>query len=133
MSLVILVIVLAVIEYIIFSFNVGQARVKYGINAPATTGNPEFEKAYRVQMNTLEQLVAFIPAILAFSWSAENVGWAGNTIAAGLGVVWLIGRMIYAVSYVRDPATRGLGFGLTLLPTAIMLIGSLIAVLVSYL
>ena len=131
MSLVILIIVLAVIEYLVFSFQVGMARSKYGVKAPAITGNPVFERYFRVQQNTLEQLVAFIPAMLAYSWSAENIGWAGNYIAAGLGTVWLIGRFIYALSYVKDPATRGLGFGMTMGPTAFMLVGSLVCILIS--
>jgi len=131
MSLVILIIVLAVIEYLVFSFQVGMARGKYGVKAPAITGNPVFERYFRVQQNTLEQLVAFIPAILAFSWSAENIGWPGYYIAAGLGTVWLIGRFIYALSYVKDPASRGPGFGMTFGPTFIMLAGSLVCILIS--
>jgi glutathione S-transferase len=131
MSLVILIIVLAVIEYLVFSFQVGMARGKYGVKAPAITGNPVFERYFRVQQNTLEQLVAFVPAILAFSWSAENIGWPGYYIAAGLGTVWLIGRFIYALSYVKDPASRGLGFGMTFGPTFFMLAGSLVCILMS--
>ncbi len=131
MNLVIIVIVLAIMEYIFFSMQVGYARVKYGVNAPAVSGNPEFEKAYRVQMNTLEQLVAFIPAMLAFSWSAENIGWPGYGIASALGVVWLIGRFVYATSYVRDPASRGAGFMMSFVPTALMLLGTLVAILIS--
>ncbi len=131
MSLVILIIVLAVIEYLVFSLQVGMARGKYGVKAPAITGNPVFERYFRVQQNTLEQLVAFVPAILAFSWSAENIGWPGYYIAAGLGTVWLIGRFIYALSYVKDPASRGLGFGMTFGPTFFMLAGSLVCILMS--
>lgn len=131
MSLVILVIVLAVIEYLVFGFQVGMARGKYGVKAPAITGNAVFERYFRVQQNTLEQLVAFVPAMLAFSWSAENIGWPGNYIAAGLGTVWLIGRFIYAQSYVKDPASRGLGFGMTMGPTAFMLAGSLVCILIA--
>ena len=131
MTLVILIIVLALIEYMVFAFQVAKARGKFGIKAPATTGHAIFERYFRVQQNTLEQLVIFIPAILAFSWTAENIGWPGNSIAAGLGVIWLIGRFIYAFSYVRDPSSRALGFGMTLIPSALMLAGALLCILLS--
>ncbi|MFZ8928803.1 MAG: MAPEG family protein [Pseudohongiellaceae bacterium] len=133
MTLVIFIITLAVIEYLVFSLLAGLARDKFNIKAPAVTGHPEFERRLRVQHNTLEQLIAFIPAILAFSWMAESIGWAGDEIASGLGVIWLIGRLLYATSYVRDPASRAMGFLLTLLPTFILLLGTLVAILVSLL
>ena len=133
MTIVILIITLAVIEYMVFSFLAGMARDKYGIKAPAVSGHPEFERRLRVQQNTLEQLSAFIPAILAFSWVAESIGWAGNTIASGLGVIWLIGRFVYATSYVRDPSSRAVGFLMTVLPTFVLLGGTLVAILVSLL
>ncbi len=85
---------------------VGNARVKYKIKAPATTGHEMFERAYRVQMNTLENTVIFLPAL----WL--GAGFFSAWIASALGVVWLVGRLWYAVAYVRDPKTRGTGFGL---------------------
>ena len=133
MALVILVIVLAVIEYLVFSFQVGMARGKYGVKAPAISGHPVFERYFRVQQNTLEQLVAFVPAITGFAWMAESIGWQGNYIASGLGVIWLIGRFIYATSYVRDPSSRGTGFLMTMGPTAFMLAGTIICILISLL
>ena len=133
MALVILIVVLAVIEYLAFSFQVGMAREKYGVKAPATTGHPVFERYFRIQQHTLEQLVAFIPAIVAFAWVAESIGWPGNTIASGLGVIWLIGRFLYATSYIRDPATRSAGFLMSFAPTALMLVGTLVCVLLSLL
>lgn len=85
---------------------VGKARVKYKIKAPATTGHEMFERAYRVQMNTLENTVIFLPAL----WL--GAGFFSAWIASALGVVWLVGRLWYAAAYVRDPKTRGTGFGL---------------------
>ena len=85
---------------------VGNARVKYKIKAPATTGHEMFERAYRVQMNTLENTVIFLPAL----WL--GAGFFSAWIASALGVVWLVGRLWYAAAYVRDPKTRGTGFGL---------------------
>jgi glutathione S-transferase len=131
MALVILIIMFALIEYIAFSFQVGMAREKYGVKAPAVSGHPEFDKYFRVQQNTLEQLVIFIPAILAFSWSAENIGWPGYYIASFLGVIWLIGRFIYGISYVNDPAKRSAGFLLSFFPSVLMIIGTLVSILLS--
>jgi glutathione S-transferase len=82
---------------------VAQARAKYGIKAPAVTGNEHFERAYRVQMNTVEQIVFFLPAMWLCAVLLSDIG------AAVGGVIWVIGRVIYAVSYVNDPATRGRG------------------------
>jgi len=82
----------------------GHARGKYGIKAPAVTGHPAFEKALRVQMNTLESTVMFLPSLwLAAQYSAPL--WAGLA-----GLVWVIGRVWYAVSYLQDAARRGPGF-----------------------
>lgn len=120
MTYVDIVTALALIQFIVFSFKVGGARGKFGVKAPATTGNEIFERHFRVHMNTLEQLVVFVPALHLFSryW---NPLWA-----AALGVVYLVGREIYAATYVKDPAKRGLGFGLTFLPMVILLAGGLI-------
>lgn len=119
MEIVFIVVVLALIQYIAFAMLVGRARAKYNVKAPATSGDPVFERYFRVQQNTLEQLVVFLPAIFIYSQ-------LGNPMyAAGFGVVYLIGRMLYLRSYVKDPASRGIGFMLTFLPSVLMLIGSL--------
>jgi len=83
---------------------VGHARGKYGVKAPATSGDPAFERAYRVQMNTLEQTVMFLPSL----WLAANYGFTGWAGVAGL--VWIIGRVWYAVAYLADAGKRGPGF-----------------------
>jgi len=88
---------------------VGHARGKYGIKAPATSGHPAFERAYRVQMNTLEQTVMFLPTL----WLAASCGFGGWAGIAGL--VWLVGRAWYALAYLKDPAKRGPGFALGML------------------
>jgi glutathione S-transferase len=111
---------LALIQFIVFGFRVGGARAKYGVKAPAIAGNEIFERFFRVQQNTLEQLIAFIPGVYLFSRYSSPL-WA-----AALGVIYLIGREIYAATYVKDPAKRSLGYGLTLLPMVILLVGGLI-------
>lgn len=120
MNLVHIVALLAVVQFIVFSFLVGVAREKYGVKAPAISGHEGFERMFRVQMNTLEQLVCFLPSLLIAA-----IYWPGTYIAI-IGVVYLVGRVLYWRSYVADPSTRSLGFILTLLPTLILLCAALI-------
>lgn len=123
MNYVNLIALLAIIQFIVFGMLVGQARGKYGIKAPAMTGNEHFERAVRVQMNTLEQLVCFVPALLIAA-----VYWPEAYVAAA-GVVYLVGRTLYRQAYVADPAKRGLGFLLTFLPTALLILAGLVGAL----
>ena len=123
MNYVHIVALLAVLQYFMFGALVGRARNKYGIKAPATSGHEMFERAFRVQMNTLEQMVGFLPVLLL-----AGAYW-NNAIVAGIGVVYLIGRFIYRQSYVANPDSRTLGFLLTLLPSAILLVMALIGAL----
>lgn len=129
MELVVLVVMLALVQYIFFAVQVGNARVKYGVKAPAMAGHAMFERHLRVQMNTLEQLVIFIPAAFAHAYLADNLGWWGSETAAFLGVIYLIGRALYAKAYVRDPAQRSLGFLLSFVPCGLLIIGALVCVL----
>ena len=117
MPYVALVTVLALLEFQCFAFMVARARGKFGVKAPATTGHEVFDRYFRVQMNTLEQLMLFLPSLWIFAYFVSPI-WA-----AALGVVFVIGRAIYAVSYIRDPKTRSLGFALTALPMLLMLLG----------
>jgi glutathione S-transferase len=119
MEMVHTVIGLAVLQFFIFSGFVGWARVKFGVEAPAVTGDPMFERYYRVHYNTLEQLVIFIPAILLFATYIDAL-WA-----AILGLVYLVGRIIYFRSYIKEPAKRGAGYGVSMLPIAILMLGGL--------
>ena len=123
MNLVHLVAVLALMQFYAFGMLVGRARIRYGIKAPATSGHEAFERAFRVQMNTLEQLVVFLPALLL-----SRAYWSSGLVAA-IGCVYLVGRGLYAWSYSRDPATRAPGFLLTVFPTAILLVLALIGAL----
>jgi glutathione S-transferase len=121
MAYVLIVLVLALLQFYGFGIAVGRARARHGVAAPATTGHPLFERCFRVQMNTLEQLVALLPATWLFAQFIDP-HWA-----AGLGGVYLIGRQIYYVSYVKEPKSRSLGYGLSVLPIFIMLGGVLYA------
>lgn len=120
MELVIIVVVLALIEYVVFGMLVGRARGQYDCPAPATTGHPVFERYNRVQQNTGEQLIVFVPIMLLY-------GYLGNpNVAAGLGMFFVIGRIVYLKSYVDDPGKRTVGFLMGFAPVAIMLIATLI-------
>ena len=115
MNYVHIIALLAVLQFFVFGVLVGRARVRYGVKAPAVTGNELFERVFRVQMNTLEQLVGFLPALLIASQ------YGPQAIVAGLGLVWLIGRLIYRHSYIADPGKRQVGFLLTVIPTVVLL------------
>ena len=115
-----IIIGLALVQFLFFGAAVASARKRYKVVAPAIAGNENFERYIRVQMNTLEQLVVFIPSMLI--WGQ----YYSPYVAAALGVVFLIGRMIYFFTYVKDPKSRELGFILTVGPNAILLAGALI-------
>jgi glutathione S-transferase len=120
MPFVALVTVLALAQFFWLGFQVARARGRYGVPAPTTTGHEVFERHFRVQMNTLEQLMLFLPSLWIFA-SYISPLWA-----AALGVVYVIGRAVYASAYVRDPKSRSLGFALTAFPTFAMMIGIVI-------
>jgi glutathione S-transferase len=106
-----LVAIAALAQFVFFGSLVGAARNRYGVHAPAVTGHEAFERLYRVQMNTLELLVVFLPALfLAARHGSPN-------LVAAAGGVYLVGRFIYWRAYVADPKRRSLGFGLSILPT----------------
>lgn len=120
MQLVALVILLALAEFVALGILVGRARGKYGVKAPATTGHEMFERWFRVHYNTMELLVVFVPSIWLFGI------YVNPQLGAALGAVYLVGRVMYVRSYVRDPAARGGGFGLSMLPTLVLLVGAAI-------
>jgi len=115
---------LAVFFYFFTAFRVGQLRGKHDVRAPATSGHPEFDRAYRVQLNTLEQLGLFLPLL----WLATLYPLLGAWIAAAVGVVWLVARVLYARAYMADPDKRLIGAGLTGLCTIALLILALIGI-----
>lgn len=120
MELLVIVTSIALLQVFVFAIQVGSARVKYGVNAPAISGAPEFDRAFRAHQNTLEQLILLIPSMWMFAqfWRAD--------IAAGLGLVFVVGRQIYRSSYIKDPAERSMGFSIGALATVILLLGGLV-------
>jgi glutathione S-transferase len=115
MEAVTIVTILALMQFFWFGIEVGMMRAKHQCKAPAITGAPEFDRMFRVQQNSMEQIVMFIPALWLFA-EFVNPLWA-----AGMGVVYLIGRTVYRSAYVKDPNGRSTGFMMTALPTAVML------------
>jgi glutathione S-transferase len=100
-----LVTCLAILFYFFSSYSVGKARAEFGIKAPATSGNPDFERVFRVQMNTLEWLPIFLPVLWLFAI------YISDALAAALGLVWIVGRILYMTGYSKAASKRGLGFG----------------------
>ena len=114
-----LVSLLALLAYFWMSLQVGRARSKCGINAPAMTGDPVLERAVRVQSNTLEWLPIFLVSLWLFA-----IYWNELT-AAALGLVWIIGRLLYSAGYMVEPAKRSTGFLIQFAASAALLLGAL--------
>ncbi len=125
MAIVHLVIAAALLQFLVFGVLVARARIQYQVKAPAITGHPVFERYFRVHYNTLEQLVAFVPGAWLFGT------YVSPTWAAGLGVLYLVARVVYLAGYVADPGKRGVGFGLSMLPTLVLVIGGLVGAAVA--
>ena len=120
-----LIILLALLQYVWFSMRVGLARGKYKIDAPACSGNDNFERLFRIQMNTLEQLIIFVPGTWLF----------GLYISASWvllpGLLFIAGRQLYSHEYISKPSSRAAGMALTLLANAILLVGGLAGVVMN--
>ena len=117
----------AVILFFVMALRVAKARGTYNVPAPATSGDPIFERHFRVQMNTLEWLAMFLPAL----WLGAV--WHSDVVAAGLGLVWIVGRIIYMVAYVADPKTRSRGFVVQMLATLSLILLTLFQIVSSFL
>jgi glutathione S-transferase len=115
-----IVTLLALLLYFYMSMRVGQGRTKYNVPAPAVTGNPNFERDYRIQMNTLEWLPLFLVSLWLFTFA-----WGSDLIAAAIGVVWIGGRVLYLTGYSKAAEQRGPGFGVQALATGVLLFGAL--------
>ena len=127
MEYVAIVTALALLQVFVFAFQVGQARQKTEVNAPAMSGSPEFDRAFRAHQNTVEQLVIFVPALWMFAYYVRP------DVAAGVGLVFVIARQVYRNAYVGDPANRGKGFGLGALSMMILLIGGMVGAIMDLL
>ena len=122
MEATVIVTFLALAQYVLFGIQVGSLRGKHGIKAPAQSGHEEFERMNRVHLNTLEQLVVFIPALWMHAYFANPL------YGAIVGAVYLIGRFVYRAEYLKNPDSRGPGFTLSFVPSAVLLIWTLVTV-----
>ena len=94
------------------AINVGKARAKYEVKAPATSGHEMFDRAYRIQMNTLESAMLLLPSMWIYAGLISDLG------AGVSGAIWITGRIWYALAYQQNPAKRGPGFGISFLAIA---------------
>lgn len=111
----------------VLAINVGRARAKYKIMVPTISGNPDFERVFRVHMNTLENIVIFLPALWLFAY------YVSATWASVLGAVWIIGRVMYATGYYRKAEARGAGFMVSFLATTILIVGAMYGIVTALL
>ena len=118
-----LVTLIALLLYFVTTINVGRGRAKYGVPAPQMSGNEDFERILRVQQNMLEQVIFFLPALWIFSLYISPI-WG-----AGLGLVWIVGRIIYAWGYYQAAEKRAPGFAIASLSSLVLLVGSLYGVI----
>jgi glutathione S-transferase len=118
-----LVTILSLLLLFAITINVGRARVKSGVKAPLMVGDPTFERAFRVQQNTLEQIVIFLPAMWIFGTVISPI------YAAILGAMWIVGRMLYAWGYYQAAEKRGSGFAISSIATIVLMLGSLSGVI----
>ena len=121
----IIIILIALLQYMFFAGRVGANRGKFEITAPHVAGNETWERMFRVQMNTLEQIIIFIPGMLAFSYYV-NSNWVILP-----GVVYIIGRQIYSAMYISNPEKRGFGMILTFIANFSLVIGALIGAIIT--
>ncbi|MBR0821943.1 MAPEG family protein [Bradyrhizobium liaoningense] len=117
-----LVTLLAIAFYLFVTINVSRARSRTGIKVPATSGHPDFERAFRIQANTLEWMPIVLPSLWLFAI------YIGDAIAAGIGAVWIIGRIVYFIGYSKAAAKRGPGFAIQALAALTLWAGALGAV-----
>jgi len=119
MVLVGIVTILALLQYMVLGTLVGRARVRYGIEAPAITGDPMFERYFRVHQNMLEALVVFLPALWIFAYYMNAI------VAAVVGVVFLLSRVLYVRGYLADPKRRAAGALTTFIINVVLVVGGL--------
>jgi glutathione S-transferase len=117
-----LVTCVAILVYFFTSIQVARARARFGIKAPAISGNPDFERVFRVQMNTLEWMPIFLPSLWLFAI------YISDPIAAAIGVVWIAGRVLYMTGYSQAADKRGRGFGIQALAAIALWLGALGAI-----
>mgnify|MGYP001240944539 CR=1 FL=1 len=116
-------VMVVLLQYFYFGLEVGRARARCGVAAPAVTGNEEFDRYFRVQQNTLEQVVMYVPASFACAYYADAM------VAVICGVIFLIGRSMYFRAYVREPNSRTAGMIMTIAANLVLILATLVAII----
>jgi len=114
-----LIVLLALLQYVFFTARVGLGRGKYKIDAPACEGDENWERLFRVQQNTMEQLIVLVPATFAFAY------YMSSTWVLVPGAIFIVGRFLYSTEYRKDPKTRTPGMVLTMLANVVLVLGAL--------
>jgi len=114
-----LIVLLALLQYVFFTARVGLGRGKYKIDAPACEGDENWERLFRVQQNTMEQLIVLVPATFAFAY------YMSSTWVLVPGAIFIVGRFMYSTEYIKDPKTRTPGMVLTMLANVVLVLGAL--------
>lgn len=117
-----LVTLLAIAFYFFTSINVSRSRTRTGVKVPAMSGHPDFERAFRIQMNTLEWMPIFLPSLWLFAI------YISDAVAAAIGAVWIIGRIVYFIGYSQATAKRGPGFAIQAIAAIALWAGALGAI-----
>ena len=118
-----LIVLLALLQYVWFTMRVGSTRGKYNVDAPACEGNETWERSFRVQQNTMEQLIMLVPATYAFAYYTSSF-WVLVP-----GVVFILGRFLYSAAYLKDPKTRAPGMIMTIAANLTLILGALVGLL----
>lgn len=118
--------VLALMQAVFFAFQVGSARQRHGVSAPAVSGHEDFDRHYRVQQNTLEQLIVFLPALWMFGYFVDPL-WG-----AAIGVLFVLSRFMYRLAYIKDPQSRSAAFTVGFVAMSVLLLGSVAGAVMSW-
>ncbi|WP_050626775.1 MAPEG family protein [Bradyrhizobium viridifuturi] len=110
---------LAVAFYFFTSTQVARARVAYGVKLPAISGHPDFERIFRIQMNTLEWMPIFLPSLWLFA------NYVGDAAAAAIGAIWVVGRIVYFIGYREAAAKRSPGFAIQAVASVVLWVGAI--------
>lgn len=121
-----IVTVIALLVYFLTTINVGRTRFKYKVLPPATSGDPNFERALRVQQNTLEQMIIFLPLLWLFCFYINPI-WG-----AGIGGFWVVGRILYALGYYQAAEKRMIGFAISSLCNLALFAGSVAGIILVF-
>ena len=117
MEMVAIITALALAQFVFFGFMVCRMRVKHGVRAPDTVGDPEFMRMFRIHQNTMEQLVLFVPSLWIYAYY-QDPKWG-----AGIGLIFIATRFVYYLDYLKDPKARWRGFGIGFVTIAVLLVG----------